>query len=231
MAPKKTRKVRDKVTPYTRKPGPHVDKDRPKTSAKLAKTKSTRENLTLSDWLTVFAYIDNHPSHSQGQVVRHFSEKVDGALIFKQSTLSRKIKIRATLEERAQSTPTALSSKRARIVTRPDVEHALILWVRHMEERKETVSGPMLREKRKRFEELLQVPETERLPGEGWVVPFCKAYKIKEFRRHGEAASVDLAAVEAERKRVQELMKKYEPHNRWNFDETSLFPMYVDSFL
>ena len=200
MAPEKTRKVRNKVTPYTRKPKPLVDKDRPKTSAKPAKT---RENLTLSDWLTVFAFIDSHPSHSQGKVVRHFSERIDGALIFKQSTLSRKIKMRATLEERAKSIPTALSSKRARVVTRPDVERALILWVRHMEEKKETVSGSILREKRKQIEEMLQVPETERLPGEGWVAPFRKAYKIKEFRRHG-AASVDLAAVEAERKRLQE---------------------------
>jgi hypothetical protein len=76
-------------------------------------TKLTRENLTLGDWLTVFAFIDNHPSHSQGEVVRHFSQKKDGALVFKQSTLSRKIKMQAELEEHAKSTPTAISSKRA----------------------------------------------------------------------------------------------------------------------
>ena len=207
-----------------------MDKDHPKTSAKPAKTKSTQDNLMLSDWLTVFAFIDNHPSHSQGKVICHFLEKIDGALIFKQSTLLRKIKMWATLEEHAKSTPTALSSKRACVVTRLDVEHTLILWVRNMEEKKETVSGPMLQEKRKRFEEMLQVPETEHLPREGWVVPFCKAYKIKEFWRHGEAASVDLAAVEAKRKRVQELMKKYAPCDRWNWDKTSLFSMCISSF-
>jgi hypothetical protein len=105
MPPEKTCKVRNKDTPYSQKPRLPMDKDRPKSSAKRAKTMSKRENLTLSDWLIVFAFIDNHPSLSQDQVVRHFSEKADGALIFKQSTLSRKIKMRATLEERVESTP------------------------------------------------------------------------------------------------------------------------------
>ncbi|KAN0132299.1 hypothetical protein V8E53_009899 [Lactarius tabidus] len=101
---------------------------------------------------------------------------------------------------------------------------ALYLWVLHMEEEKEMVNGPMLHVKRKRFEELLKVPEEEQLQGEGWIMPFCKAYKLKEYRRHGEAGSVDDQAAEQERKRVQELMKKFAPQDRWNFDETSLFP-------
>jgi len=42
------------------------------------------------------------------------------------------------------STPTALSSKRIWVVTRPDVEDALVLWVKHMEEKNEHVTGPML---------------------------------------------------------------------------------------
>jgi hypothetical protein len=39
---------------------------------------------------------------------------------------------------------TALSGKRAHIITRPDVKRALLLWFCHMEEKGETVSGPML---------------------------------------------------------------------------------------
>ncbi|PPQ75267.1 hypothetical protein CVT25_000840 [Psilocybe cyanescens] len=93
-----------------------------------------------------------------------------------------------------------------------------------MEAKGETVSRPMLLEKRKRYEEMLKVPDNERLPGDGWLASFCKAYKIKEYRRHGEAGSVDLGAVEAERKRVEELSKKYAPKDRFNGDESSLFP-------
>jgi hypothetical protein len=57
----------------------------------------------------------------------------------------------------------------------------------------------MLRDKRPGFEGEFNVPENERLPGEGWVASFCK---IKEYRRHGEAGSADMAEVEAERVRV-----------------------------
>jgi hypothetical protein len=48
-------------------------------------------------------------------------------------------------------------------------------------------------------------------------------YKIKEYRRHGEAASADLAAVEAEQIRIREILARFAPKNRWNFDETGLF--------
>ena len=53
----------------------------------------------------------------------------------------------AELESHGDSNPSALSSKRPRIVTHPDVERALYLWVLHMEEEKEMVNGPMLHEK------------------------------------------------------------------------------------
>jgi len=67
-----------------------------------------------------------------------------------------------------------------------------------MEGKGEQVSGPMLKEKRNRFEELFNIPKEEQLAGEGWVAPFCLAYKIHEHCQHGEAGSVDLAAVGVE---------------------------------
>ena len=93
MPVERVRKPQDKPTPYARKPGPKGKNanDRPKTSAESAATKQ-RDNLTLQDWLTVFAFIDNHPTLSQKKVVNHFSSLAKGALKFTQSTLSRKIK-------------------------------------------------------------------------------------------------------------------------------------------
>jgi Tc5 transposase DNA-binding domain len=218
-----TRKPREKPAPYQRKP----KKDKTnvsKTSAKPAQ-QTTRQNLTLSDWLTVLKYVDEHPGVPQGDIVDHFKTRIDGALHFSQSALSRAITKRSELEARSQSNPTAMSSKRPRIVTRPDVERALVLWVRHMLETKnEVVSGPMLREKRKHFEDLFNVPDDQRLTGEGWVASFCATYNLKECRCHGEAGSVDLKAVEKERERLQFLMETFKPRDRWNFDETSLFP-------
>jgi hypothetical protein len=64
-------------------------KNAPATSAKAHRK---RDNL-----LTIFAFIDAHPSLSQGAVVEHFKTSTT-ALLFTQSTLSRKVKDRASLE-------------------------------------------------------------------------------------------------------------------------------------
>ncbi|KIK75413.1 hypothetical protein PAXRUDRAFT_171816 [Paxillus rubicundulus Ve08.2h10] len=69
----------------------------------------------------------------------------------------------------------------------------------------------MLKEKRSWFEVLLDGPEEEQLSGEGWIAPFCRAYKICEFCQHGEAGSVDLAAVKKERKHCQDILSKFAP--------------------
>ena len=179
----------------------------------------------LQDWLIVFSFIDNHPDMPQSEVVEHFKTQHEGALVFTQSTLSRRLKNRPALETRVTANPTSLSSKRAHVVTRPDVERALVLWLKHMEGKQETVSGPMLREKRRRFEQLFNVSEEEQLKGDGWLPSFCKAYKIKEHRRHGEAGSVSLDDANEEQLRIQRVLAKYKPKDRWNIDETSLNPL------
>jgi hypothetical protein len=46
------------------------------------------------------------------------------------------------------------------------------------------------------------------------------SYKIKQIRRHGEAASCDLNAVAKERERLQDILKDYLPEDRFNADET-----------
>ena len=112
---------------------------------------------------------------AQSNVVKHFATRPNRPLKFDQSTLSRRLKQRDKLEERAHSTPTALKGKRERVVTRPDVEAALVKWFQGMERRGETVSGPMLSEKRRRFENEFKVPEEEQLQGIGWIPSFCKA--------------------------------------------------------
>jgi hypothetical protein len=209
-----------------RKPQADVIKNSAQSSAQpLQSNKKSRCNLTLHDWLTVFTYIDAHPGISQDAIVQYFKTWPNGALIFDQSTLSRKLGKRENLQARVHKFPNALSMKRPRIVTRPDVECALFLWVKHMEEKRETVNSAMLVAKRANFEDGLGVPKEERLEGSGWIPKFKKAYGIKEYHRHGEAASVDLAAIEAERDCLKTVLVKYAPRDRFNFDETSFFPL------
>ncbi|KAJ6622038.1 hypothetical protein B0H10DRAFT_2015070 [Mycena sp. CBHHK59/15] len=113
--------------------------------------------------MTVFSFVDKHPAMTQQDIANHFKTLHTGSLDFTQETLSRKLKQRPELEKRANSHPNALSMKRDRVVTRPDVERALVLWVDHMGAKGETVTGDMLIEKRARFETEFHVPDEQRL--------------------------------------------------------------------
>jgi hypothetical protein len=129
----------------------------------------------LHDWMTVFAFCDTHTDMNQQVVSAHFKGLKDGALEFSQETLSQKLAKRSELEARVHSNPNALSMKRECVVTRPDVERVLVLWVEHMiEEKGETVTGEMLIEKRSRFENQFDVPEEQRLKNGGWVASFLR---------------------------------------------------------
>jgi hypothetical protein len=161
----RTRKCRDKLKPYVSKPGPKTSRKVPASSAISAKSRQ-HKNLTINDWLTVFAFIDSHPGISQTGVCNHFHSLIDGALEFNQATLSRKLKKREGLEAYATSFPNAASTKRERIVTCPDVDRALYLWVKSMEAKGEIVTGSMLCTKQQFFEQELGVPEEAQLKGE-----------------------------------------------------------------
>ena len=234
------RKPRKKPGPY----GPQEKIKQKEEAATSATTATQRRNLTLQDWMMVFSFVDLHPGIDQCTVVKHFATKTEGALIFNQSTLSRKLQTRSQLEERVHSNPNALSFKRPRIVTHPDVEKALVLWFQNIENKGETVTGPMFQAKRQMFEEKLNVPKEEHMLGDGWIASFCRVYgllsvcyiwhnyltfylvcryKIKKRKRHGKAGTVDPAAAEAERVRVCEILAAFLPQDHWNFDESSLF--------
>lgn len=170
------RKPRENIKPYDRV---KVLGKKRGSDAKTSAIKPTRkQHLTLHDWLTVVEFFDSH-NLTQDEVVKHFATRTDGdgALIFTQSALSRHLSTRGRKEDQQKllSTPTALSSKRVRVVTRPDVEKALWLWVKHMEEKSEHVTGPMLVAKRAKFEKEMDVPEAERMKSDGWIGKFCKA--------------------------------------------------------
>jgi hypothetical protein len=126
MPPEPAWKPHKKPKPYQRKPKLSVVKDAQKTLAKTTKERGC-ENLTLHDWMVVFAFVDQHPGTTQGNIVKHFASKSDDVLIFMQCTLSRKMKSQEDLKKCVTSYPNALSLKCPRVVTRPDVERAPVL--------------------------------------------------------------------------------------------------------
>jgi len=111
-APEPTCKPCKGPKPYDQTPKASVPKDTTvhRMAAKPAQMKK-HENLTLHDWMTVFAYMDKHPHMSQGDVVQNFALRMDGALIFDLSTLSQKFKAWPELGKCIASYPNVLSFK------------------------------------------------------------------------------------------------------------------------
>lgn len=204
-------------------PGPGSYKRKPKpTEPEVAAsdTLETGKNLTTGQWLDVIDFVKSHPDMTQEAVCVHFRSK---GWKLKQGTLSKNLKREDQLRQQALATSNGPNTKRARIVTCPEVERALLLWFRAMEERGESPTGAMLVEKRRRFEIAMDIPPERRLSGEGWVASFKKAYGIREHRRHGEAGSVDPRDVAQERERIRPIIAQYAPRDCFNGDEGALF--------
>jgi hypothetical protein len=141
------RKPHQSHKPYNQAPKSQKNKNAPKTSAIIKpNSKHARSNLTLSDWIKVAQYYDANQPLSQPGVVKYFASHSEGPLLFSQSALSRHLARKGREEDQQHllSTPSALSGKRTWVVTQPDVEKALVLWVKHMEEKLEHVTSAML---------------------------------------------------------------------------------------
>ena len=71
---------------------------------------------------------------------------------------------------------------------------------------------------------MASIPENERIVlSDGWLTNFKKRLGLREEKRHGEAGSVDLGAVEVERRRIQDALKGWNWGDVYNEDETGLF--------
>ena len=92
------------------------------------------------------------------------------------------------------------------------------------------LTGEVLHQKWSAFADLVGIPKEDRLTlSNGWLDHFKTRNGLKNMKRHGEAASISLAAVDAERKHIQQLIDKYgyELRDIFNMDETGLFYGYV----
>ncbi|KAG2067900.1 hypothetical protein BDR04DRAFT_1158532 [Suillus decipiens] len=100
------RKPRDRPAAYNRpaKQQKIITKDTP-LSLNSSSSSSSRQNLTLSDWMTVYSFIDSHPHATQAKIVNHFKSLKSGALVFTQSTLSRKLRERPKMEAHIDDKP------------------------------------------------------------------------------------------------------------------------------
>ena len=100
------------------------------------------------------------------------------------------------------------------------------LWVLGAASNHILLNGEVLRQKWSSFVDLLGIPMDDRLKlSEGWLTCYKARNNLKEFKRHGEAASASLEMAETERRRIQELVATYgvELQDLFNADETGFF--------
>jgi hypothetical protein len=177
--------------------------------------------------------LDWHHKNGQNQskTARHF-DSIYPNLKIKQPLVSSWTKEEAKWRELWEQTDhqSDRTAKRARQTEHPEVSEMMYLWVSKAMGDGILLTGEVLRQKWNRFADLVGVPEDERLNlSNGWLGRFKGRNGLKEMKRHGEAASANASTVEQERKRIQELIKKYgyELRDIFNMDETGLFYGYV----
>ncbi len=116
------------------------------------------------------------------------------------------------------------SSKKDSAVKFPHVHSSLQLWVTKALEDNLCLNAEIIRQKWRSFTKLDGVPEEEwLLLSEGWLTSFKMSMGLKDFKRHGEAASVDPDAVAKEQEQVSKNFANYDPDDQWNGDDTRLF--------
>jgi hypothetical protein len=118
------------------------------------------------------------------------------------------------------------TAKRTRQTEHPEISEMMYLWVSKAMGDGIPLTGEVLRQKWNSFADMAGIPQDDRLKlSNGWLGRFKVRHGLREMRRHGEAASANANTVNAERKRVQELIKKhgYQLRDIYNMDETGLF--------
>ena len=184
-----------------------------------------KENATLAQRIEV---LDWHHANgkNQSRTAKHFNV-VYPNLQIKQPLVSAWVKDEAKWREESASNRAGFqAAKRARQTLHPAVTEMLDLWVSNAMLNNILVTGEVLRQKWTTFAGLAGIPKDEHLIlSNGWLACFKARNNLKEYKRHGEAASVGPDAAQRERERIQRVIKTFgvEPRNLFNADETGFF--------
>jgi hypothetical protein len=215
----------EKLVKEPKKKGTPVQSDTPVFTKK--------ENATLAQHIEI---LDWHHKNGKNQssTARHFAPLYPNLKI-KQPLVSAWLKDEAKWRTLGEETGQAgdRSAKRVRQTEHPEIDEMMYLWVSKAMGDGILLTGEVLRQKWHAFADLVGVPGDDHLKlSNGWLESFKRRNGLKEWKRHGEAASADMchmSTVERERQRIQELIKKYgyELRDIFNMDETGLFYGYV----
>ena len=142
-------------------------------------------------------YRDN--GKNQSKTAKHFNKKYPNLRI-KQPLVSAWVKQEAKWQGE-WSRNEAQAAKRARQTQHPDITEMMDIWVSRALSDNVLLTGEVLRQKWTHFADLKGIPEDDRLKlSNGWLARYKVRKELKEYKRHGEAASVSLETAETERR-------------------------------
>jgi hypothetical protein len=201
------------------------DNDVSPAPAKRKKSEKTgRVNATVAQKIQVLDWYHTTGSRNQSKTAQHFEGKFPGIRI-KQPLVSQWVKEEKKIRERYAKNPELADRvKKEAHPKQRRVDQALKAWVDQALVAGMNLTGEVLRNRYRRFATKLKVPEKD-WPNlsDGWLTAFKKQNGLKEYKRHGEAASSGVETVEAERERCRKINALYKPEDIENLDETGLF--------
>lgn len=103
----------------------------------------------------------------------------------------------------------------------PEVEKALVEWMKQMRGKKINLSSDVILKKASEFAKLLKINDFE--PTFGYLNGLKKRQNLVFTVKHGESESVDETIVQKWSLDLKEKIKEYKPENVYNLDETALF--------
>ncbi|KNE96110.1 hypothetical protein PSTG_10532 [Puccinia striiformis f. sp. tritici PST-78] len=216
--PSKTTKAKE-----NKKPDAKSTNKRKADAAKLtpAESGSKISNASYSEKVEVLDWYHKN-GRNESKTADHFAQ-VYPHLRIKQPLLSKWLKAEDLIRENNRQS-CQISTKKIQQICHPKVEASLTEWMTQAIHCNLTITGDMIKAKWRDFARLAGIPSDEwlKLSG-GWLESFENCHNLKSYRRHGEAASVDINVVELEVERVQKITEEYPLKDIFNMDETGLF--------
>lgn len=138
------------------------------------------------------------------------------------STLSTYVRNRKAIEDAYEAEDFASNRKRLRLAKYPEIETAVITWVKEMRSADIPLSGPIIMAKAADFALRLNVEDF--VASEGWFHRFRDRHNLVFRVLSGEAKEVDAETCATWRSgALQQYLESYSAHDIFNADETALF--------
>lgn len=180
-----------------------------------------QRGISVAQRLAIRQHARNHPHLTQLQLRGWFKSQFHRLIT--QPTISESLSAKFAHLDNNQSIIHS-EQQRLRPAKYPQLEAALFEWHQRYEVEIPLSSEAIKEQARKFWRRLPQYQEME-LPqfSNGWLEGFKKRHGIKQRIRHGEAASLDEAAIAEQLLGVQLAARAFNPRDIYNCDETGLF--------